>query len=90
MAAQKTTGTECLCLPRQTAQMGRVLFWKAEASCAPMFGKGGADWESTRKERGRLGRDPSACPPDGGEMGRLERLGVRECAALVNVLDAGA
>jgi hypothetical protein len=66
--------------------MGRMLFRKAEASLMPWFGKGGDDWESAQKEHGCLGRDRSTCSLDGGNIGRLERLGECKCGAQLTVL----
>ena len=69
--------------------MGRGPLGKVGGSCVAWLGEEVDDWESLRKECGRLGRDMSVCSLDGGEMGRLERLGPRECAALVEALGVG-
>ena len=69
--------------------MGRGPLGKVGGLCAAWLGEEVDDWESLRKERGRLGRDMSICSLDGGEMGHLERLGLHECTALVEALGVG-
>ena len=82
-------GTKCLCLLRQTAQTGRVLFARDGVSYVVWFENEVGSWESARKERGRLGNDASVCSLDGGETGRLDKLGVRECVGLGGALKEG-
>ena len=83
LAAQKMTGTVCLCLPRQTAQTGSVPLAMDGVSYVEWDTKDAGIWESVRKERGRLGSEASACSLDGGERGLLEKLGALECMAFV-------
>ena len=83
LAAQKTTGTVCLCLPRQMAQTGSVLLAMDGVSYVEWDMKDAGIWESVRKERGRLGSEVSACSLDGSERGLLEKLGALKCMAFM-------
>ena len=53
------------------------------------FAKEVGNWESVRKERGRLGSVASACSLDGGDSGRLGKLGACECVGLLAVVYEG-
>ena len=71
------TSMVCLWRPRQMAQTGRMMRVLEDDIPVKLFG-----CASFRKVLDLFGYTASVCSLVGGESGRLEKLGVRECCGL--------